>query len=243
MFKNITTADPNLYNYGYRDYKPQTARFTTVDPIRDGSNWFSYCNGDPVNFVDIDGLFYYGPDGQKSITTIKKTTVVILRNDDGLGNSFDSSRLIYKNDGFNTKLVYVDKVGANCKPEYNGTKGSTTPDGTYYLSNKILSKQSDGSYNSNSYKNVLSLLTNDPNLSDEVKNVINIGDRLFHANQFATSSNPYNSNKEPGSAGCVIGKDGQIQQDKMMDALMDGVINPESITVIIKSMNHVGCCE
>ena len=45
-----------LYNYGYRDYKPATARFTTIDPIRDGSNWFTYCNGDPVNFVDLWGL-------------------------------------------------------------------------------------------------------------------------------------------------------------------------------------------
>ena len=45
-----------LYNYGYRDYKPQTARFTTLDPIRDGHNWFSYCNGDPVNFIDLWGL-------------------------------------------------------------------------------------------------------------------------------------------------------------------------------------------
>ena len=45
-----------LYNYGYRDYKPQTARFTTLDPIRDGHNWFSYCNSDPVNFIDIFGL-------------------------------------------------------------------------------------------------------------------------------------------------------------------------------------------
>ena len=45
-----------LYNYGYRDYKPQTARFTTVDPIRDGNNWFIYCNGDPVNFIDLLGL-------------------------------------------------------------------------------------------------------------------------------------------------------------------------------------------
>ena len=43
-------------NYGYRDYKPQTARFTTLDPIRDGTNWFSYCNGDPVNFIDFWGL-------------------------------------------------------------------------------------------------------------------------------------------------------------------------------------------
>ena len=45
-----------LYNYGYRDYSPQTVRFTTVDPIRDGSNWFVYVNNDPVNYVDLWGL-------------------------------------------------------------------------------------------------------------------------------------------------------------------------------------------
>ena len=44
-----------LYNYGYRDYNPATARFTTSDPIRDGTNWFTYCNNDPVNFVDLWG--------------------------------------------------------------------------------------------------------------------------------------------------------------------------------------------
>lgn len=49
--------DPStrLYNYGYRDYNPSTARFTTTDPIRDGTNWFVYCNSDPVNFVDLWG--------------------------------------------------------------------------------------------------------------------------------------------------------------------------------------------
>ena len=26
------------------------------DPIRDGHNWFSYCNGDPVNFIDLWGF-------------------------------------------------------------------------------------------------------------------------------------------------------------------------------------------
>jgi RHS repeat-associated protein len=26
-----------LYNYGYRDYAPEAARFTTVDPVRDGA--------------------------------------------------------------------------------------------------------------------------------------------------------------------------------------------------------------
>ncbi len=45
-----------LSDYGFRDYAPSLARFTTVDPIRDGSNWYAYCNSDPVNYVDMWGL-------------------------------------------------------------------------------------------------------------------------------------------------------------------------------------------
>ena len=45
-----------LYDYGFRDYEPRVARFTTQDPIRDGANWYAYCNGDAVNFVDLWGL-------------------------------------------------------------------------------------------------------------------------------------------------------------------------------------------
>ena len=49
-------AGTGLYDYGFRDYSPNSARFTTVDPIRDGSNWFSYVVNDPVNYVDPLGL-------------------------------------------------------------------------------------------------------------------------------------------------------------------------------------------
>lgn len=35
---------------------PETGSFTTEDPIRDGLNWFSYCNGNPVKFTDPWGL-------------------------------------------------------------------------------------------------------------------------------------------------------------------------------------------
>jgi uncharacterized protein RhaS with RHS repeats len=45
-----------MYNYGYRDYQPVAARFTTEDPVRDGANWFAYVNNDPVNWVDKFGL-------------------------------------------------------------------------------------------------------------------------------------------------------------------------------------------
>ena len=49
-------ADTELYDYGFRDYSPATARFTTIDPIRDGRNWYSYVVNDPVNYVDLWGL-------------------------------------------------------------------------------------------------------------------------------------------------------------------------------------------
>ena len=54
-------ADTELYDYGFRDYSSATARFTTVDPIRDGRNWYSYVVNDPVNYVVLWGLC--GSDG------------------------------------------------------------------------------------------------------------------------------------------------------------------------------------
>ncbi len=51
-----------LYNYGYRDYHPQIVRFSTVDPIRDGTNWFAYVNNDPINFIDLWGLLITDKD-------------------------------------------------------------------------------------------------------------------------------------------------------------------------------------
>ncbi|MCF7914945.1 MAG: hypothetical protein K9L66_07265, partial [Spirochaetaceae bacterium] len=44
------------YDYGYRDYDPLTMRWTTVDPIKDGVNWYSYVGNDPMNRIDPLGL-------------------------------------------------------------------------------------------------------------------------------------------------------------------------------------------
>ena len=56
-------ADTELYDYGSRDYSPEIARFTSVDPIRDGRNWYCYVVNDPVNYVDLWGLC--GSDGER----------------------------------------------------------------------------------------------------------------------------------------------------------------------------------
>ena len=59
------------YNFGYRDYSPTTASFTSEDPIRDGLNWYSYCAGDPVNFVDLWGLEEKKSQRKKSIVVVE----------------------------------------------------------------------------------------------------------------------------------------------------------------------------
>ena len=228
-----TTA--SLYNYGYRDYNPAAARFTTTDPIRDGQNWFTYCNGDPVNFLDLWGLFYYRGNEQKASAAHKSTQVYIYRNDDGIGNDFNSTRMIFK-DGV---CVYVDQVGANCTEQYyNGTTNLTEPDGTYYYSFENLQPNADGTYDSDSYHNVIRHKTNDKNIPEDIRNTINNapGDFLDHANQkkdkdIYSTTNPY-------SAGCTIGMGGQEHQDKFMETLLDGVDRPEEIQRIIVSNNN-----
>ena len=39
-----------------RYYDNNNGRFITEDPIKDGVNWYSYCMGNPVMFVDPSGL-------------------------------------------------------------------------------------------------------------------------------------------------------------------------------------------
>ena len=55
---NGKPRDPmtQLMNYGFRDYNPRQGRFTTIDPIRDGENWYGYVVNDPLNLIDRYGL-------------------------------------------------------------------------------------------------------------------------------------------------------------------------------------------
>ena len=54
---NLLSQTSSLKHSIY-EYSPQTVRFTTIDPIRDGANWFTYVNNDPVNYIDLWGLLW-----------------------------------------------------------------------------------------------------------------------------------------------------------------------------------------
>ena len=51
-------AETGTYYLRARYYDPHTGRFISEDPIRDGLNWYTYCGGNPVMFVDPWGLDY-----------------------------------------------------------------------------------------------------------------------------------------------------------------------------------------
>lgn len=67
-------ADTGLTRFVWRDYDADTGRFTALDPMgaRGGdSDWYGYCVDDPVNRVDVWGLFTFeerpldGPNGSQ----------------------------------------------------------------------------------------------------------------------------------------------------------------------------------
>jgi RHS repeat-associated protein len=46
---------------GHRYYDPSTGRFLTRDPIKDGRNWYLYCDNNPSKRVDANGLSWHDP--------------------------------------------------------------------------------------------------------------------------------------------------------------------------------------
>jgi RHS repeat-associated protein len=74
------------YNFGFRRYDPFAARFTTVDPIQSGSNWYAYCAGDPINSVDLWGLCE--SDLKKVIDARVNINITSLIVGDGIINAY-----------------------------------------------------------------------------------------------------------------------------------------------------------
>ncbi len=55
-----------------RYYDPDTERFITEDPMKDGGNWYAYCGNDPVNKIDPSGFKTSKSKGKKTDLSLKK---------------------------------------------------------------------------------------------------------------------------------------------------------------------------
>ncbi|MDX2065147.1 MAG: RHS repeat-associated core domain-containing protein [Fimbriimonadaceae bacterium] len=55
--RSSSGGDSGLQLLGHRYYDPSTGRFLTRDPIKDGRNWYTYCENNPLTAVDPLGLW------------------------------------------------------------------------------------------------------------------------------------------------------------------------------------------
>ncbi len=49
-------SDSSLQLLGHRYYDPSIGRFLSQDPIQDGTNWYAYCDNNPLTQIDPLGL-------------------------------------------------------------------------------------------------------------------------------------------------------------------------------------------
>src|SRR5690606_17439068 len=45
-----------LYYYGARFYDPTIGRFISLDPAKNGLNWYVYANNNPLKYIDPSGM-------------------------------------------------------------------------------------------------------------------------------------------------------------------------------------------
>lgn len=104
------TAACQFLNLGYRDYCPMMKCFTSLDPVRDGENWFAYCCGDPVNYWDVAGWYVFSQTPYFDMTYYYKMI---------LGNGYGDYKLDkdgkayweYDKNGYIKSADYIDKSG------------------------------------------------------------------------------------------------------------------------------------
>jgi RHS repeat-associated protein len=73
--------DTGLVRFGYRDYDPDTGRWTAKDSIGfagGDTDMYGYCLNDPVNFIDPFGLINWSAVGKGAIATFGGGGVAVV---------------------------------------------------------------------------------------------------------------------------------------------------------------------
>lgn len=194
-------SETGLSNYGFRDYSPEQGRFTSVDPIRYGMNWYSYVSNDPMNYVDLLGLKQVVDDGLSQLPNGKyvadksgdlknKTTIVITRDSNDNGNNgsyYQSTMEVTYGDAVLSSVPVQSTADSDKIGTVEGVKDSTLATGEY--TGTLLNK-------SGHYDDAISI--SGEGVSDS--------DILIHPNVYTAlgETESYNSTGKPQSQGCII---------------------------------------
>lgn len=145
--------DTGLVRFGYRDYDPETGRWTARDPIGfagGDTNLYGYVLGDPVNFIDPDGLmalpvlpqwFVDGAaglgDGIISALTLGLVDAGDIRSGLGIDGGVDTCSSAYSVGEFASNFVDLKKgaatgLAAVAKGAMLGARGTKTASKTLW---------------------------------------------------------------------------------------------------------------
>ncbi len=93
-------GDTGFKLLGHRYYDPSTGRFLTRDPIKDGTNWYAYCENNPLSGVDPEGLQGgFTHDGGEVVNNLPSDSdweVIVLGYDDSVKGGGTNYKPIYK---------------------------------------------------------------------------------------------------------------------------------------------------
>jgi len=67
--------DSGLKLLGHRYYDPSTGRFLTRDPVKDGRNWYSYFENNPLKWADPEGLSEKGDAARRADEGMSKSPI------------------------------------------------------------------------------------------------------------------------------------------------------------------------
>ena len=113
-------------SFTFRDYNPRTMRWMTEDPIKDGTNWYQYCGGDPVNYVDLLGLDPRVISSQTQSTTVDEPgSTQTTTNYDSSILSPDGSTITNTTRTTQTTTFSDDKAGQSAADEFKNDINSS----------------------------------------------------------------------------------------------------------------------
>ncbi len=119
-----------------RYYDTETGRFINEDPIRDGLNWYVYCGGNPVNYVDPLGLIVTAWDKAhctpEEITKLQEATIQWNQ-----GKLFRNKRMM------NEAHLIAENIRNKYREngEYGSSDGNTGKNGAMYHSDVYYENQ------------------------------------------------------------------------------------------------------
>ena len=98
-----------------RCYNPNICRFVNIDPIRDGVNWYGYCSGNSINYIDPLGKYKKGDENLPDL--IQK--LINGPNKDGNGGLSLSWKLAKDDEARELAELFADKLREYFNNEIN----------------------------------------------------------------------------------------------------------------------------